>query len=94
MGSVKTFESMDTSRRGGVSDTAAIPGSPGSQVAYLDFMFNPALYSKPDIATLRSLCQHPVAARCGLRLREAADEGVSLVVSRREASSVGVYPTL
>ncbi|KAE9268904.1 hypothetical protein PR003_g31299, partial [Phytophthora rubi] len=66
---------------------AQAPGS-RAQAGYTPFMFNPAVYSKEEIAAMRKLREQPPAAKTGRRLREGTKEEWKIIAGMVEGSIV------
>ncbi|KAG1690420.1 hypothetical protein DVH05_028096 [Phytophthora capsici] len=60
--------------KAGSRSTRAEEGPTEEVTYYQDFMFNPSVYSKADIAALRRICEQPAAATAGILLRPATKD--------------------
>eukprot|EP00644_Phytophthora_capsici_P009459 jgi/Phyca11/15428/fgenesh1_pg.PHYCAscaffold_13_\ len=60
--------------KAGSRSTRAEEGPTEEVTYYQDFMFNPSVYSKADIAALRRICEQPAAATAGSLLRPATKD--------------------
>ncbi|KAE9275397.1 hypothetical protein PF001_g26605 [Phytophthora fragariae] len=67
----------------GTSAAASTRASAATGDRYMTYMFNPALYSRDEITTLRAICAKPQAASQGCRLREGYWVSLEQTVGQR-----------
>jgi hypothetical protein len=67
----KPLNQWTTRGRAKASGTDTTTQSDSDNAGYEDFMFNPAHYTREDIASLKAVCEQPRAATIGTKLREA-----------------------